>query len=107
MAEMKHRFSTGKFTIKMEDIEGLCTYPEDTDPVVKEFLDSRGDSSRSISISPHLKGKRELEVLIHESLHAEYPSIPKGTEEEWVDEAANNISRLLWRLGWRKNPSSD
>ena len=40
----------------------------------------------------------ELEWIIHESLHACYPWV-----DEWfVDKAAKSISRLLWRLGWRK-----
>ena len=102
MDEMKHRFSTGKFTIRMEVIEGLCSYPEDSDPKVKDFLDTHSDMDRTISISPTLEGKRKLEVLIHESLHAEYPSIAKGSEEEWVDEAASNIAKLLWKLGFRE-----
>jgi len=98
----RHEFSTGKYTVRIEDIDGLCSYPEDSDPKVKEFLDSHSEDGRAISISPRLKGKRKLEILIHESLHAEYPSIAKGTEEEWVEEAAESISKLLWKLGYRE-----
>jgi len=41
-------------------------------------------------------------VVIHECLHAEYPSICKENEEEWVDTAALNISKLLWRMGYKE-----
>ena len=34
-------------------------------------------------------------LLIHEALHAEYPSIKGNSEEKWVDDAARNISKLL------------
>ena len=40
----------------------------------------------------------ELEWIIHEALHACYPWIG----EDYVGIAAKSISRLLWRLGWRK-----
>jgi len=99
----KNKFSTGNFTVRIEDIDGLCSYPEDSDPKVKEFLDSHSEDGRSISISTRLKAKRKLEILIHESLHAEYPSIAKNTEEDWVEEAAENIASLLWKIGYREN----
>tara|TARA_R100000152_G_C6682516_1_gene116050 strand:+ start:225 stop:503 length:279 start_codon:yes stop_codon:yes gene_type:complete len=85
-----HNFSTGKFSIYIEDIEGLCCDP-----------DAPPDDEKSITISPRLKGRRRLEVIIHECLHAEYPSIKDNPEEEWVDQAAINISKLLWRMGYR------
>ena len=90
MAIRTHEFSTGKFNIYIEDIDGLCCDPD----VVP-------DSEKSITISPRLKGRRRLEVVIHECLHAEYPSITGREEEEWVDTAALNISKLLWRMGYR------
>ncbi len=86
-----HEFSTGKFNIHIEDIDGLCI---DSDVIP--------DKEKSITISPRIKGRRRLEVVIHECLHAEYPSIPKYNEEEWVDTAALNISKLLWRMGYRE-----
>ena len=90
MAIRTHEFSTGKFNIYIEDIAGLCCDPD----VVP-------DTEKSITISPRLKGRRRLEVVIHECLHAEYPSITDNEEEEWVDTAALNISKLLWRMGYR------
>jgi hypothetical protein len=41
----------------------------------------------------------ELDVLIHEALHAAYPSL----DEYYVNRGATDIARLLWRLGWRKD----
>jgi|TARA_B100000214_G_scaffold143710_1_gene102780 hypothetical protein len=91
MGVRTHQFSTGKFDIHIQDIDGLCC---DSDNPPK-------DKEKSITISPKLKGRYRLEVLIHECLHAEYPSIDKCSEEEWVDTTAANISKLLWRLNYR------
>jgi hypothetical protein len=98
----KHKFSTGKFTVRTEEIDGLCSYPESNNSKTKAFLDSHSDSDFSISISPKIKGKRRLEVIIHESLHAEFPSIASSTEEDWVEAASSSISKLLWRMGYRE-----
>ena len=89
MAVRHHQFSTGKFNIYEEEIDGLCCYPESD------------DSEKSITISPKLRGRRRLDVIIHECLHAEFPSLEKSDEEEWVSTAATNISKLLWRMGYR------
>lgn len=91
MGVKTHNFSTGKFKIHIEDIDGLCI---DSDVIP--------DREKSITISPRLKGRRRLEVILHECLHAEYPSIPQENEEQWVDTAALNISKLLWRMGYRE-----
>jgi hypothetical protein len=92
MGVKSHKFSTGKFKVLFEDIDGLCV---DTEAESDE-------KEKTITISPRLKKRYKLEVIIHESLHAEYGSIKKSNEEEWVDEAAYNISSLLWRLGYRE-----
>lgn len=91
-----HKFSTGIFEIRFEEINGLCCYPESD------------DLEKSITISPRLRGCKKLDVIIHEGLHAEFPSLreklfsKKGAdEEEWVNAAAANISKLLWRMGYR------
>jgi hypothetical protein len=44
------------------------------------------------------KTKRDLEVIIHEGLHACYWDLDEGP----VEEASVDIAGLLWRLGWRK-----
>jgi hypothetical protein len=91
MAIRTHDFSTGKFKILIEDIDGLCC---DSDNPSEE-------DEKSITISPKIKGRYRMEVIIHECLHAEYPSIKESSEEEWVDISASNISKLLWRMGYR------
>jgi len=103
MGVRTHKFSTGKFDIRIEEINGLCCYPEP---------DCRDE--KSITISPRLRGCKRLDVIIHESLHAEFPRLreqlfsKKGAdEEEWVEVAAENISKLLWRMGYRCNQEDD
>ena len=86
---MTHKFSTGEYKIYMDEIEGLCTFPDS---------DCNEKAERSITISPKLKGRRKLDVIIHESLHAEDPNATEG----WVDTAASNIASLVWKLGFRE-----
>jgi len=42
--------------------------------------------------------KKDLENVIHEALHAAVWIM----SEEWVANTARDITRLLWRDGWRK-----
>lgn len=56
------------------------------------------DNSYGLVISRNLKEKVGLETTIHEALHACCWSTP----EEKVDKIAYDISRFLWRLGYRK-----
>lgn len=54
--------------------------------------------NRSITIESGHSPLRELELVIHESIHATcFP-----LDEEFVTESAADIARILWRLGWRK-----
>lgn len=64
--------------------------------------------------SPKLKGKRifirenlppqrELDTIIHECLHA----ADWWKDEEWIEDVAHDIARVLWRLGWRKVEKHD
>ena len=39
----------------------------------------------------------ELDVIVHEALHACFYDM----DEECIDEAATDIAKFLWRLGWR------
>jgi len=89
MGVRTHKFTTGKFNLYYEEIHGLCCYPETE------------DKEKSITINPKLRGRERMDVIIHESLHAEFPSLKKMEEEEWVDNVATNISKLLWRMGYR------
>lgn len=56
-------------------------------------------ASREIIIRSNLRGERELDVLIHELLHASYGDLDEGA----VEEAASDIARVLWREGYRKH----
>lgn len=58
---------------------------------------------------PHVKGKKirirkglneeeTLEVLVHEALHA----ADWHRDEEWVTIVAQDISKILWKLGYRR-----
>ena len=42
----------------------------------------------------------DLEIIIHEAMHACLWDL----SEESVVETARDVSRLLWRLEWRKDP---
>jgi hypothetical protein len=50
-----------------------------------------------ILIDERLKGRRRLEVEIHEYLHQSNPT----HSEEAVTEQARDLSRILWVLGYR------
>jgi len=60
--------------------------------------------------APHIKGREmcipvdgdsfhDLEICIHESLHALFWDL----DEEVVEESGHDLARLLWRMGWRKD----
>ena len=61
--------------------------------------DSPDTKGKEISISTDLQREEELEVVIHELLHASDWS----KDEEWVEEIAQDISNVLMRLGWKKD----
>lgn len=52
---------------------------------------------KSIRIQSGLKGREELETLIHEFLHA----LDWSKDESWIDQSSCDISKILWNLGWR------
>ena len=52
---------------------------------------------KHICIGPRLDEKDLLETIIHEGLHASYWELT----EDAVDEAARDITKVLWRMGWR------
>lgn len=75
-----HKFPTGVYRIHTDGVDGYC------------------DENGEICVQPNLKPERELEVWVHESIHAEFH---EATEAK-VTASAYNIARLLWRLGYRK-----
>lgn len=66
--------------------------------------DARGDCdppdapNKCIRIASGLKGKEELEVLIHECMHAAQWHL----DEEFVEKISLDLANVLWRFGWRK-----
>ena len=53
---------------------------------------------RTITICNQLGGELELDVVIHELLHACQPDI----EEHAIDQTATDIARVLTRLGYQR-----
>ena len=53
--------------------------------------------NKTMRIKRSLADKKKLEVILHESLHA----ADWHRSEEWVHETAEDLTRILWRLGWR------
>ena len=53
--------------------------------------------NKKIRVANNLPPIEQLEVVIHECLHAS----DWFKDEEWIEEVAIDIARLLWRLGWR------
>tara|TARA_R100000458_G_C8251445_1_gene228333 strand:+ start:1153 stop:1452 length:300 start_codon:yes stop_codon:yes gene_type:complete len=61
--------------------------------------DHPGIKNPEILIDKRLKGVEELEVSIHEMLHA---LAFKMFDEEWVFDSAIDLAKALYELGWRK-----
>ncbi len=54
---------------------------------------------KAIKIDKDLKDLEMLDTICHEcGLHANFPFL----KEEVVEQAASDLARLLWRLGYRK-----
>lgn len=74
-----------KRVVTLGDADGSCDPPD--------------QKNKAIKILNSLRGKDELETYIHESLHAAGWHL----SEEYVEQYANDLANLLWRLGYRKN----
>ena len=71
--------------------------------IIRGKLDRNKDglcdaNSRTITIRRSLSGERELDVLIHEMLHACHWDL----DEEAITETASDLARVLTRLGYRR-----
>lgn len=58
---------------------------------------------RTITVRRSLQGERQLEITLHELLHACHWDL----DEQAVDETAKNLSKVLWRLGYRRQENND
>lgn len=63
------------------------------------YCDHPNLKGKSIVVEEKLGDAKELEVLIHEMLHACLWDL----DEEAIDETAHDIARALGRLGYRRN----
>jgi len=59
-------------------------------------------TNREIVIDPGLTGEKELEIILHEVLHA----ADWHRSEEWVAQISRDTARILTRLGYRKEAES-
>lgn len=51
-----------------------------------------------IELDTRLKGKKHLEILIHEALHFLFPA----AEEEEIEEKSIRLTNTLWHEGYRR-----
>ena len=90
--KIKSSFNGREYTVRyttMRKNRGSCDHP--------------GKKSPEILIDKRLKGVEELEVSIHEMLHA---LAFKMFDEEWVFDSAIDLAKALYELGWRKGEDS-
>lgn len=80
---------TLRFTRLPKGTDGECDPPETT--------------GKEIRIQQPLDEKNQLETVIHEALHAS----DWHRSEEWVEEVARDLARILWRLGYRRETVDD
>lgn len=55
-----------------------------------------------IYIDPRLKGRKQMEILIHEAMHILWPHIVKNDEEEEVIMISVELTKMLWSEGFRR-----
>jgi hypothetical protein len=60
------------------------------------------ESDGIIYIDPRLRGRKELEILIHETYHL---LEPEASEEEVIEKSVI-LTKLLWKMGYRKVDNS-
>jgi hypothetical protein len=60
------------------------------------------ESDGIIYIDPRLRGRKELEILIHETYHL---LEPEASEEDVIEKSVI-LTKLLWKMGYRKVDNS-
>ena len=61
-------------------------------------IDPPHTRGKTIRICPKLQDLAELDTLVHELLHA----ADWHRDEEWIETVATDISRVLWKLNYRR-----
>lgn len=69
---------------------------------VRGDCDPPNKKGKTIRIAKNLPPREELEVIIHECLHA---ADWHKDEETWITPVADDIARVIWKAGWRKMPA--
>ena len=72
--------------------------PDKKDKKCKGYCESPNKKNKEIVIQENLSSKEELDITLHELLHA----ADWWKDEEWVEQVGTDIANVLWRLGWRK-----
>lgn len=83
---LRNRYFRLDFERLPPDADGLCDY-----------------HGRTIKIRKSLRGERQLEVIIHELLHGCHWDL----DEVAITETAEDLARVLYRLGYRKTTDSE
>tara|TARA_B100000686_G_C16608217_1_gene872371 strand:+ start:383 stop:748 length:366 start_codon:yes stop_codon:yes gene_type:complete len=85
---IRHTFAGRRYSVildaRLKSSHGLCTDPARPSPTIK--------------IAANLGQADFLEAVIHEALHASAYDL---LSEHWVTTSANDIARLLLKLGFR------
>jgi hypothetical protein len=53
-----------------------------------------------IELYDKMKGKKHLEIILHEKLHIEFPDLDEGA----VKRISRAMCKTLWEDGYRKTP---
>lgn len=85
-----YKLTHGRFRVEYGGMDGMCIMPDRLAPHWQEDF--------CIWLDDRLRGKRKLDALIHETLHAERPDL----SEEEVTRIATNIMGVLWGEGYRE-----
>lgn len=87
--------------MKTATIRGV-KYRVDIDSELHGFATVNGNLEKEIVVSSHLPPRKFLDAIVHEGMHACFPAAPEAE----IDRAATDLSRMLWRAGFRRAPVS-
>lgn len=97
---------TGKRTVRSVTLRGKRWKFEKAGTLNKDdrgYCTDPGEKSRKIKIHKNLIGQEELEVIIHEMLHACFWDI----DEDVIVQVGDDLSKALWRMGYRKEETNE